>query len=81
MDEPEVEVLESTLPTITVKLPTILDGKYFTVVTIVGKKVKARCNFCAKASSIIEGFTAPTSNFSSHLKVIKFNKYSGTRIR
>jgi hypothetical protein len=51
------------------KLPTILDGKYFKVLEVQGRKVKAVCNFCPKYS-VFEGFTSPTSNFSTHLKVI-----------
>lgn len=57
------------------KLPTILEGQYFSIVSIdnATKKVIANCNSCPKGKEI-SGSLVATSNFIRHLKVQYFIK-------
>ena len=51
-------------------LPVIIDGKFFSVVNQIGKKVSVKCNLCPKAiSKTINGSINATTNFRDHLKV------------
>ena len=48
-------------------VPAILDGRFFTVHSVSGEKVVAKCNKCNPAKPI-SGSYAATSNFLLHLK-------------
>ena len=50
------------------KLPAILDGTFFKVVSLDGDKVVAKCMKCA-SNKTHAGLLTATSNFLTHLKV------------
>ena len=52
-------------------LPTILDGKFFTILNIKDGKVTARCMHCINKKEL-RGKLGVTSNFLRHLKVLIF---------
>lgn len=60
--------------------PVILDGEFFTIVEKDFKpsdiEVKAKCNSCPQSTkNVYRGTFKNSSNFLTHLKVMKFPKY------
>jgi hypothetical protein len=59
-------------------VPTILDGKFFVILTSeINGAVKAKCLTCANGkkskNAIVSGRYQPSSNFTTHLKVNEFH--------
>lgn len=61
------------------KVPVILDGTFFKVVSVDGDKVIAKCTKCI-SNKTYSGLLSATTNFLTHLKVSNPGRY-GTNNR